>query len=877
MRIRLIAMCLAALLGMSAMSALVAPSAAAAPTLPSGFRLIPYRTALGTYDLTNFDFTPDGGLLAVGKDGRVSFTPADAPPYLLGTVPRVRTVGDQGLLGMQLASDYADTGRIFLLYPQLDPDGSGNAHAVLSEWTASPPSRPTSLTLRRTIVDGSQTSPVWTENSRSHSIGTVVQASDGSLFVGNGDEASFTVVDPAALRTYDLNDPHGKILHILPDGRGDPANPFYDAGHPSSWRSRVFAYGFRNPFRFSIDPRSGALYVGDVGWATTEEIDVVTAGRNYGWPCYEGANRQSGYATLSQCQQLYAQPSQPAPPLWSVPHAGSGASIVGGVFYQGSAYPAAQRGAYFFGDYTRRGLWTLTTDSAGNLLRAPETSGFGADIGGPVAFRNGPNGDIAYADLLSGNVFRLVYSPGNRPPTAVISSSVDASSRTVQFSAEQSYDLDSDPLTYRWNFGDGVTASGMKATHQYASGGTFQVTLDVTDPLGATDQQTASVTPDNYSPTLAIDAPSHLFAVGELVSATARASDPEDGDLSAAVNWQLSLLHCPFAGSCHSHPQSTGTGPSFESPFTDHGSDTTMNITATVTDGKGATATQTYVAEPDLHTLFITSPVAVQVNGVEHVSTELVTGSTNSVAAPDAVSYWRFARWSDGGARIRDVIMPAADLTLTAEYQTAIQVRYAELGGQSSYLGAATSAEYDIPPGRGREYTGGRLYWSQATDVHAARGRILTRYLATGGPAKWGFPLTDEVAIAGGKMNQFQLANFYWTSTTDAHSVEGTIRLRYLATGGPAKWGFPLTDQVAIAGGKMNQFQLASFYYTKTTSAHFVRGGIRTRYLALGGPNSALKFPTTDEQATTYGARNLFQGGRIEWIRSTNTIRVIYT
>jgi glucose/arabinose dehydrogenase len=853
--------------------------AGAALTLPAGFRLINYPTGLGTFSLTNFDFTEDGGLISIGKAGQVDFTPPGSPPYELTRLPNIRTASDNGLTGLSLSNDYAVSGRVFLLYPELDGDGTGNGHAILSEWLASPPQLPRNFTLNRVIIDGSRTAPVWTQNSKSHPVGTVLQASDGSIYVGNGDEASYSFVDPNALRALNLDDPHGKILRILPDGRGHPDNPFYDPAAPSSWRSRVFAYGFRNPYRFTLDPRSGALYVGDVGWKTYEEINVVRPGKSYGWPCYEGSGRQPGYAELTQCKSLYAQPSQPAPPLWSYIHGGQGASVIGGIFYQGTAYPLAYRGAFFFGDYTRQQVWTMQTDSAGNMVRPPEAAGFGTEVGGPVAFRAGPNGDIAYADISSGMVRRLVYAPGNRPPTAVMSSTVEPDTRTVSFSSADSYDLDGDALRFSWEFGDGLTSSAASPVHTYASGGTFTVRLTVTDSVGASDSVTATVVPDNHSPTLVLDAPDKLYSVGEPVHLTAAAADAEEGNLSAQVTWQLSLLHCPYAGSCHIHPEDSSTGPTFDATFTDHGSDTTMVVTASVTDTAGTTTQVRYEARPDLHTLAVNAPVPVRVNGVEQVSIQAVSGSTNSVEAPATRSYWQFVSWSDGGDRIHQLTMPAADLTLTATYQTAIDARYAQIGGSTSLLGSPTSLEYDVPGGRARDFQRGRIYWSASTGAKYVFGGIFKKYVAIGGHTVWGFPTTDEVSIADGRASYFQKARIYWSQATAAHEVHGAILTKYLALGGPAGYGFPVTDETRASDGiaRYNHFSgLRTVVWTAATGAHALRGGFRATWFRLGGGSSRLRYPTSDELSRSFGVAQYFQGGRMEWYRGTNTIKVIY-
>jgi glucose/arabinose dehydrogenase/PKD repeat protein len=864
-------------------AALVVPgmtAPASALTLPSGFRLVSYSAGSDTFRLINFDFTDDGGLLSIGKAGEVNFTPPGGAPYKVTRLPNIRADGDNGLSGLSLGDDYSVSGRVLLLYPQLDGDGTGRAHAVLSEWQASPPQRPQSFTLNRVIIDGSRTSPTWTQNSLSHTTGTVLQASDGSIYVGNGDDSSFSFVDTNALRALNINDPHGKIFRILPDGRGHPDNPFYDPAAPSSWRSRIFAYGFRNPYRFTIDPRSGALYVGDVGWGSYEEIDLVQPGKSYGWPCYEGSGRTRGYAELPQCQNLYAQPSQPTPPLWSYSHSGEGASVIGGVFYRGATYPSAYRGAFFFGDYTRRQLWTMQTDSAGRLVRAPEAAGFGLGVGGPVAFRAGPNGDIAYADLTSSMVRRLVYSPGNRAPTAVISSTVDAATRTVSFSSAESFDLDGDVLRFSWNFGDGRTSTAANPVHTYASGGTFTVQLTVTDSVGASDTVTATVVPDNYSPILELDAPAKLYRVGEAVHIAATASDAEDGDLSTQVTWQLSLLHCPFAGSCHIHPESTSTGAVFEAQFTDHGADTTMVITASVTDAAGATSRARYEARPDLHTLAVNAPVPVLINGAEQVSVQAVTGSTNSVEAPATRSYWQFVSWSDGGARTHQLTMPAADLTLIATYRTAIDIRYLQLGGLASLLGSPTSREYDVRGGRARDFQRGRMYWSSSTGAKYVYSGIFKKYVATGAHATWGFPTTDEFSIAGGRASYFQKARIYWTRDTGAHEVHGGILSKYLALGGPASFGFPTTDETGASDGigRYNHFTgPRTIVWTSATGAYSLRGGFRSLWFRLGGGNSRLRYPTSDERSTTFGQIQFFQHGRMEWYRATNTFKVIYS
>src|SRR5262249_42871675 len=121
----------------------------------------------------------------------------------------------------------------------------------------------------------------------SHSIGTVMFAADGTMFVGSGDGSNYSDVDRRALRSQNIHNLPRKIVHIDQAGEGLPSNPFFDAPCPSCTRSKVYDYGLRNPFRFPLHPVTGDPYIGDVGWNTWEEINTGK-GANFGWPCYEG-------------------------------------------------------------------------------------------------------------------------------------------------------------------------------------------------------------------------------------------------------------------------------------------------------------------------------------------------------------------------------------------------------------------------------------------------------------------------------------------------------------------------------------------------------------------------------------------------------------
>jgi hypothetical protein len=695
----------------------------------------------------------------------------------------------------------------------------------------------------------------------------------------------------------------------------------------------VYASGFRSPFRVSLDPATGAPILGDVGWNTWEEIDLIRPGASYGWPCWEGDERTPGYRDLAGCAGVAN-----TPPLVAYPHGPMGTSVTGGIVYTGSSYPEQYRGAYFFGDYASQRVYTLRYDAQGRLVRQPEADGFGVENGLPVKFGAAENGDVVYADIGGSGLKRLVYAAGNRPPTAeAVITNDPASARSFTFDASRSVDLDGHAMTYVWDFGDGTRGTGVRVTHAYAGTDTQPLTarLTVTDSQGATGTSTLTVVPGNRVPTLALAAPptTERYAVGERVRLSADAID-EDGTLP--VTWSVVLVHCS-GGYCHDHPGQSFTGGIYDVPFEDHGDDTQLQITASATDRFGVRAEQTFIAQPQLRTLTLTStiPSAITVNGVPRASAEVTAGARVSISAPpapgDGVGF--FAGWSDGQPRERLVVMPDADLTLTAAYATPIELRYAFDPAVRAVLGLPTSSEAGDGSLRRRDYAGGRMYWTPAAGTYEVHGSILVAYDVTGAEGRWGAPRTDELPTPDGRgrFNAFTRddVHFYWTPTTGAHEVHGSIfglwaamgfersihgyprsdemptpdgrgRFNNFENGGiywlPAvgarsvygaiyqKWGqlrweqgflrFPTTDELPTpdGGGRFNHFEGGSVYWTPRTGAHEVHGSIRERWAAMGWERSYLGYPTSDEYSVPGGQRSNFERGTITWTAATGRV-----
>jgi uncharacterized protein with LGFP repeats/glucose/arabinose dehydrogenase len=857
---------------------LMSTAASAAPTLPPGFVLRDQPSGQAALDLTDFAYLPDGSILTTGKGGKVAWVSTTGQVQTVANLP-VRNTGDLGLIGIAIAPDYATSRTV---YTTRAVDVPGGIALRASRWTVSGTTQPTGLTGEKVLIEG-------LANTDIHGITGVVAAPDGTVWVSTGDSSEFEgQADPFALNVRDLDKIFGKIFHVTADGAGVPDNPYYTAANPNSLRSKVFASGFRSPFRFSLDESTGLPVVGDVGWGTWEEINFVQKGADHGWPCFEGNQPADGFSTMAQCASAVN-----TPPMLAVLHGkgiDNGNSVTGGIVYNGESYPEEYRGAYFFGDYATEKLWTAKYDTQGRLVRPQETPPKFTGIGGPVKFAAAANGDIVYADIYSGSLRRLSYATGNKAPVAVATSETNAETRTVSFDGNASYDFDNDPLTYEWDFGDGKTGTGAKVSHTYATGvEKFTAKLTVKDGLQASGSTEIAVAPGNHSPKLTMTDPgARLFAIGEEVKVGATITDAEDGDLP--VTWTTLIRHCPENAVCHAHPDHGATGPEITMPFTDH-TDSNLELTASATDSAGVTVSKTYVAKPREHRLTLTSNVAAALGITPEggaASAMVVEGATVEIQAAEVASDGSstFTGWSNGATgRLTKITMGTTDQTITANYITPIDKRYRDEPALAQRLGAPTAPEAVDGTVRFRTYERGRLYWSKETGVKQIEGEILKQYLALGGHKVFGPPASDEMTTPDtiGRYNEFPMwpgkleSSIYYTVNTGAHAVFGRIRMKWKALGAEAgELGYPTTDERVTPDGigRFNHFSKnASIYYTVETDARAIWGRIRVRWEALGWEAGPLGYPTMEEATTPDGIGryvHFTKAGSVYWTMQTD-------
>jgi len=210
-------------------------------------------------------------------------------------------------------------------------------------------------------------------------------------------------------------------------------------------------------------------------------------------------------------------------------------------------------------------------------------------------------------------------------------------------------------------------------------------------------------------------------------------------------------------------------------------------------------------------------------------------------------------------------------------------------GGAAGFLGAAQDNEYDVagvPGARMEDFQGGQIYWSGPTGAHEVHGLIAIKYrTGAGGPTTYGLPLTDEVTTPDGvgRFNHFQGGSIYWTPSTGAHTVYGGIKAEWAATG----WeqgilGYPTSDEGNALGnanvgpGRYNNFQHGVIYWSPATGAHEVHGAILGAWAGRGYEQGALGFPTMDERDIfgSGGRESWFQAGYISWVNGKITVLV---
>jgi glucose/arabinose dehydrogenase len=320
-----------------------------------------------------------GGRIRIVEGGRI------LPRDFLDISSRITAGGEQGLLGLAFHPDFRQNGLFYVDYT----DVLGNT--VVAQYRVDPndPDRadPTSA---KTILHVHQP-------YANHNGGDLAFGPDGDLYISFGDGGSEGDPEGHGQR---LNTLLGKVLRIDVDhpsgGRpyGIPAgNPF--ANDPNA-RPEIWAYGLRNPWRFSFDRRTHDMWIGDVGQGAHEEIDHASAGRggqNYGWNIMEGP---SCFEPPTGCNR-----NGLTLPVASYTHDDGNCTVIGGYVYRGNDFPALA-GTYLFADYCSGRVWTL---DAAHPRSEPHQV---LDLSSlPSSFGEDDRGELYVTTLNTGQLFQV--------------------------------------------------------------------------------------------------------------------------------------------------------------------------------------------------------------------------------------------------------------------------------------------------------------------------------------------------------------------------------------------------------------------------------------------------------------------------------------
>ncbi|MFD7861656.1 PQQ-dependent sugar dehydrogenase [Streptomyces sp. NPDC059783] len=610
----LTALTLVAAGGLASGTATAVPTAdrAAAEIPAADYQQVPL--ALGPAELgeaMSLAVLPDRSVVHTARDGTVRLTDASGATRTAGKL-NVYTHDEEGLQGVAADPDFAVNRHLYLYYsPALDtPPGDAPVTGTATDFEAWKGHLNLSrFTLRAdgTLDTASEKVILEVPNDRGqccHVGGDIDFDAAGNLYLTTGDDtnpfdsAGYAPIDERTERnpqfdaqrsSGNTNDLRGKLLRITPAADGGytvPAGNLFAPGTPRT-RPEIYAMGFRNPFRMSVDRPTGTVYIGDYGpdAGVTDpargpsgqvEFDRVTGPGNFGWPYCTGTN------TASETYHAYTFPSGPsgakydcaggpandsfrntglptlpaAQPAWiryagdagSPPEFGGGSeSPMAGPVYHYDAdldssvkFPASLDGRFFATEYGRKWIKPVEVRADGSPGAIDTFPWTGTQV---MDSAFGPDGALYVLDYGTGSgnqaLYRVEYLAGsNRSPVARAAADRTSGSTplAVAFSSAGSEDPEGGALRHSWDFGDGTTSTEADPHHTYTTAGTYRPTLTVTDPEGLTGTASLVVTAGNTAPSVTLTTPvdGGLFSFGDSVPFTVTVTDPEDGTVDCA-------------------------------------------------------------------------------------------------------------------------------------------------------------------------------------------------------------------------------------------------------------------------------------------------------------------------------------------------------
>lgn len=556
---------------------------------------------------------PDRRVLHTSRDGRVWLTTPAATTSLAGTIP-VYSHDEDGLQGIAIDPDFTTNRWVYVYYAPPLSTPAGDAPKDASGPAAFDPFKGHNQLSRIKLTDAGLLDLATEQKILQipadrgiccHAGGEIDFDAQGNLYVSTGDDTNpfessgYTPIDERPTRnpafdaqrsSANTNDLRGKLLRIKVNADGTYSIPGGNLFAPGTMQTRpeIYAMGFRNPFRFAVDRKTGWVFLGDYGPDAPSadpnrgpggqvEINLIKGPGNYGWPYFQGKNDayndfdfatgQSG-ARFDPAAPKNTSPRNtgltdlpPALPAWiayddcNVPEFGCGSeSPMGGPTYHfdpnnssPTKFPPFYDGKNFAYEFGRGWIRVLTVDQAGALGGIePFLDSF--DFKQLINAEFGPDGSLYVLDYGSGSfsgdafsaVYRIDHVQGTRNPVAEASADrvSGPAPLLVKFSSAGSSDPDGGPISFAWDFNaDGtIDSTEPNPSFTYNAAGRFTAALRVTNGFGKTTGASVNITAGNTAPTVTITAPPEggIFEYSSPIDFAVTVTDPEDGTINCS-------------------------------------------------------------------------------------------------------------------------------------------------------------------------------------------------------------------------------------------------------------------------------------------------------------------------------------------------------
>lgn len=707
--------------------------------LPDGFIVETVTSqTMGTTGI--FAPHPAGGknppiLLIVEKGGQVTVieNPDDSPDtrIILDLDGKTCTDGERGLQSITIHPNFKSNGFVYLFYseyiencPESITEGTWN---VVNRFVMNP---------RTLELDYESRQEIWRTSRlrfNIHNGGAMDFGNDGKLYIATGDSGRKTLSQPS-------DNTLGSIIRLNDDGSIPEDNPYTEANGYEGYRcadadgrvpadskmgvcAEIFSHGMRNPFRMRMDPSETEkvrFSISDVGGSYWEELSIGGtgyAGKNYGWPNWEGPCRES---SLSNCP--IPNDESAVEPYHYYQHRSTreGGAVAGSAFVPPDLWPSEY--TFLFIDFIFLEIYNLIEDpekecrSCTPPVSRYRNETFYKSIQKEDEHLNnarmldmffGPYEDtqalyvIRFGDY--DTVLRIRYNGivNNAPPIAdfQVPDVKFALGTNVQFDGSISSDPDGDELSFEWDFGDGSTSDEMNASHRFDDLGEYDVVLKVTDSCGQMQQKTETIV-IGIPPDVRIVSPAEgdFFYVGELLELQGEAYD-HTGTRMDDINliWEVRKHHAdhfhPFMDMRVGNNLTLHPAPEPEDFFATTNS--YLRIILVATDKNGLTSETDRIVKPSLVVVEVESHpqgLAIIIDDYPVTTSQATVSWKNHnlrVEVEDQ-EFYTFKSWSDGNTARNRLIKLSEDIQI-------VQANFCKANEQSCSEGRP-SGEFTITP-----------------------------------------------------------------------------------------------------------------------------------------------------------------------------------